>query len=66
MRVVAVTALSLAGLAGPDGPDCVGRAGDVKAGKRRAVNIYSTISLVSIAVARRAGDHEGFVALLRH
>jgi hypothetical protein len=40
--------------------------GDAKAGKRRAANIYSTISLVSIAVARRAGDHEGLMALLRH
>ena len=39
--------------------------GDLKAGKRRAANIFSAISLVSIAVARRANDYEGLVALLR-
>jgi hypothetical protein len=30
------------------------------------VNIFSAIGLVSIAIARRADDHEGLVALLRH
>jgi hypothetical protein len=40
--------------------------GDLKAGKRRAANIFSAISLVSIAVARQANDHEGLMALLRH
>jgi hypothetical protein len=41
-------------------------AADVKAGKRRAANIFSAIGLASITVARRANDHEGLVALLRH
>jgi hypothetical protein len=40
--------------------------GDVKAGKGRAVNISSTIGLVSITAARRASDHEGLMALSRH
>jgi hypothetical protein len=40
--------------------------GDAKAGKRRAVNIFSAIGLVSTAIARRADDREGLVALLRH
>jgi hypothetical protein len=41
-------------------------AADVKAGKRRAANIFSAIGLASITVARRANDHEGLMALLRH
>jgi hypothetical protein len=40
--------------------------GDVKAEKRCTANIFSAIGLASIAVARRANDHEGLAALLRN
>jgi hypothetical protein len=34
--------------------------------KRHAANIFGTAGLVSSVAARRANDHEGLVALLRH
>jgi hypothetical protein len=34
--------------------------------KRHAANIFSIVGLVSTVAARRANDHEGLMALLRH